>query len=46
MRSEAMPAASPLPNMDAPTAAKSAGLRYVSDSRPGIARQGSGGDFH
>ena len=46
MRSEAMPAASPLPNMDAPTAAKSAGLRYVSDTRPGIARQGSAGDFH
>ena len=44
MRSEAMPAASPLPNMDAPAAAKSAGLRYVSDTRPGIARQGSPGD--
>ncbi|HEY0491738.1 MAG TPA: DNA topoisomerase IB [Telluria sp.] len=46
MRSEAMPAASPLPNMDAPAAAKSAGLRYVSDTRPGISRQGSPGAFH
>ena len=46
MRTEAMPAASPLPNMDAPAAAKSAGLRYVSDTRPGISRQGNPGAFH
>ena len=45
MKSEVLPAASPLPNMDAPTAAKSAGLRYVSDARPGIARTGSPGSF-
>jgi DNA topoisomerase-1 len=45
MKSEVMPAASPLPAMDAPAAARSAGLRYVSDSMPGIARQGSPGAF-
>lgn len=45
MKSEVLPAASPLPNMDAPAAAKSAGLRYVSDTRPGITRAGSSGAF-
>lgn len=46
MTRETLPAASPLPHMDAPAAAKSAGLRYVSDNRRGIARQGSPGAFH
>ena len=45
MKSDVLPGASPLPNMDAPAAAKSAGLRYVSDTRPGITRAGSSGAF-
>ncbi|MBZ2208189.1 DNA topoisomerase IB [Massilia soli] len=45
MKSETLPGASPLPNMDAPAAAKSAGLRYVNDTRPGISRKGSPGAF-
>lgn len=46
MKSEDLSGASPLPDMDAPAAAKSAGLRYVNDNRPGITRKGSPGDFH
>jgi DNA topoisomerase-1 len=38
-------AARPLPNSDALAAAKSAGLRYVSDSMPGIARMADGDGF-
>ena len=45
MKSEDLPGASPLPNMDAPAAAKSAGLRYVNDTRPGIRRDGGPGAF-
>ena len=45
MKSDNLPGASPLPNMDAPAAAKSAGLRYVNDTRPGISRKGSPGAF-
>ena len=45
MKSEDLPGASPLPNMDAPAAAKSAGLRYVNDTRPGIRREGGPGAF-
>jgi DNA topoisomerase I len=33
------------PNQDPQTAAKSAGLRYVSDERPGITRAAAGGQF-
>lgn len=46
MTRETFPADNPLPHMDAPAAARSAGLRYVSGTRSGIARQGSPGAFH
>ncbi|MGZ8289985.1 MAG: DNA topoisomerase IB [Telluria sp.] len=45
MASDAMPVASQLPNLDAPEAAKSAGLRYVQDTRPGVSRLGDPGGF-
>jgi DNA topoisomerase-1 len=37
--------ATPVPNTDPPAAAKAAGLRYVHDDRPGIAREPAGDGF-
>lgn len=45
MKTETPSALSPLPAIDPPAAAKSAGLRYVQDSMPGIAREPDGAGF-
>jgi DNA topoisomerase-1 len=45
MKSEHLPPASPVANSDPPAAAKAAGLRYVHDSKPGIARARAGEAF-
>jgi DNA topoisomerase-1 len=42
MKSDELTPASPVPNSDAPAAAKAAGLRYVNDNKPGIRREREG----
>jgi len=45
MKSEDLPPPSAVPNSDPPAAARAAGLRYVSDSKPGIVRERAGDGF-
>lgn len=45
MKSDEHAPASPVPNTDPPAAARAAGLRYVSDSKPGIRRERDGDGF-
>ncbi|MGZ8320803.1 MAG: DNA topoisomerase IB [Telluria sp.] len=45
MKTDESPAAGRPPQQGAPAAARSAGLRYVHDTAPGIARQGKPGAF-
>lgn len=46
MKRDDLDAPVPLALADAPAAAKSAGLRYVNDGAPGIARVANGKEFH
>ena len=46
MKNEHLSALTPVPNSDPPAAARSAGLRYVTDSARGITRLPDGTGFH